>query len=161
MLLALLRLVAGLGGKLALLWPETLRAMRGAPPGAFKLSWEIALFIVIGLLNVIGGGVGRGGGGAMTPTGGAVVVLVAGVLAARGGGGVADFAGVFSAPDFLFTQRLRSGSYTKLLASPSLALIGLFGISAGSFLPPPNHPPKPQPLFFAAFASAARFAELR
>ncbi len=152
MLLALLRLVVGLlGGALALLWFEMLRAMSGAPPGAFKLSWEIAL------LNVIGGA-GREGGGAMIPIGGADVVLVGGVLAARGGGGVAVLAAVFSAPDFLLTQRFRSGSYTKLLASPNLALMGLFGISAASFLPPPNHPPKPQPFFFAAFASAVRFA---
>lgn len=60
-----------------------------------------------------------------------------------GGGGVADGAGVASAPPFLSTQRFRSGSYTKLLASPSLALMGLFacGTSGASFFAPPNHPP--------------------
>lgn len=73
--------------------------MRRAPPGAFKLSWEIALF------SDIGGGVGREGGGPINPIGGADEVLVGGVLAARGGGGVACLLGVFSAPDFLLTQR--------------------------------------------------------
>lgn len=125
--------------------------MRSAPPETFRLSWEMALF------SAIGGGVGREGGGPMNPFGDADEVLVGGVLAARGGGGVATFLCVFSAPGFLLTQRFRSGSYTKLLASPSLALIGLLGSSAVSFLPP-NHPPKPQPLFFAAFSSAARLA---
>lgn len=112
------------------------------------------------MLNVIGGGVGREGGGPMIPIGGADVVLIGGVLAARGGGGVAVLLGVFSAPGFLLIQRFRSGSYTKLLASPNLALIGLLGSSASSFLLPPNHPPKPQPPFFAAFASAARLASI-
>lgn len=126
--------------------------MRGAPPGVFRLSVEIAFF------SIIGGGAARENGGAVIPIGGADAVLIGGVLAARGGGGVAAFAGAFSAPGFLLTQRFRSGSYTKLLASPNLALIGLLGSSVVSFLLPPNHPPKPQPLFFAPFASAARFA---
>jgi hypothetical protein len=78
------------------------------------------------------------------------------------GGGAAAFLGsAFSAPAFLFTQRLRSGSYTKLLASPSFAVItGLFGncSCAASFLPPPNHPPKPQPFFPCCCWLAARLA---
>lgn len=80
-------------------------------------------------------------------------MLVA-ALGAFGGGGVAVFASTFSAPGFLLIHRLRSGSYTKLLDSPSFARIGLLEaaspaplISAG-FLPP-NHPPKPQPFFVA------------
>jgi hypothetical protein len=44
-----------------------------------------------------------------------------------GGGGAAGF--VASAPAFLFTQRLSSLSYTKLLSSPSVALTGPLGPS--------------------------------
>lgn len=72
-----------------------------------------------------------------------------------GGGGVAFLASVFSAPAFLLIHRLSSGSYTKLLCSPSLALIGLFAGSGLSFLPPPppNQLVKPQP-FLAPFSAA-------
>lgn len=78
---------------------------------------------------------------------------------AFGGGGVGFFASVFSAPTFLLIHRLSSGSYTKLLCSPRLALIGLFAASRLSFLPPPRNPPgiqlvMPQP-FLADFSAAA------
>lgn len=168
MLLALLRLVVGLlggalggpPGALAVLWFDTDRIISGAPPppGMFRLSWDAAL------LSSAGEGVRRGGPpGAIKPPGGADVGPPGGGgvpvrEAERGGGGVAVLAGVFSAPGFLLIQRLSSGSYTKLLASPSLAFTGLLAWSSDSFLlPPPNQPPKPQP-FLAAFASAARFA---
>lgn len=68
---------------------------------------------------------------------------------ALGGGGVAVLAGTISAPGFLLTHRFKSGSYTKLLASPSFARIGLpgdwspAGGGVSAFLP--NHPEKPQP----------------
>jgi hypothetical protein len=164
MLLALLMLVLGLlggppGGAPVPLMPETERAIRGG--GALERpSMEGA---------VLRPGVDRGmpaaGGGTLVrpPGGGGVPIGGGGVPAgpARGGGGVAVLGSGFSAPGFLLTHRLRSGSYTKLLASPSLALIGLFGALsarlASPFLPP-NQPPKPQPFFTACWA-AARCAE--
>lgn len=83
--------------------------------------------------------------------------------AARGGGGVAFLISTFSAPGFLLTHRPRSGSYTKLLCSPSLALMG-FPLDEESpmlpspFLEPPNQPPKPHPFLVLAAAAAARLA---
>lgn len=78
---------------------------------------------------------------------------------ALGGGGVGFFASVFSAPAFLLTHRLSSGSYTKLLCSPRFALMGLFEDSPLSFLPPPS--PGIQPVRLQPFLvdfSAACFA---
>jgi hypothetical protein len=76
-----------------------------------------------------------------------------------GGGGVALLAVASCAPPFLLIHFFRSGSYTKLFSSPSLALIGLLGAeerSPDSFLPP-NQPPN-QPPFFAAAESLSRWA---
>jgi hypothetical protein len=56
-------------------------------------------------------------GGPLTLRGGPV---------ALGGGGVAEGDGVFSVPAFLLIHLFKSGSYTKELASPNFALIGLF-----------------------------------
>lgn len=68
-----------------------------------------------------------GGADAVPDAGGGEGVFVWDRGADLGGGGVAVFAWFCSAPAFLLTQRFSSGSYTKLLASPSFALIGLFG----------------------------------
>lgn len=164
MLLALLMLVVGrLGGPLAALWVDADRAMSGGAASPSPVA-DIG-----GAADVETTRMGPGGGaddrptGAPPPEGGVEGIGGGGVeLADRGGpafggGGVAFFASVFSAPAFLLTHRLRSGSYTKLLCSPSFALIGLFVGSALSFLPRPNQPVKPQPPFLAAF-SAASFA---
>lgn len=74
---------------------------------------------------------------------------------ALGGGGVADGPScVPSLPAFLLTHLFNSGSYTKLLSSPNLALIGLFGCVASiaaSFFE--NQPPSPHPFFAGAEAS--------
>lgn len=119
MLLALLREVAGrLGGAivrpsplallmaLMLLMLLTLRPMGGAPPmagpGMCRLSLDICCLSPLTLL--MGGPLE--GGGVPLPIGGGVPLRDA----ARGGGGVALLAGVMSAPAFLFTQRLASGS---------------------------------------------------
>lgn len=151
MLLALLMLVVGrLGGPLLVL--ETDRSIGG---GA-RLSVE-AVLVRSGVPARTLGGMSGGGalllvtsGGGVPGGGGGVPVIDRGPP--RGGGGVAVFAGVFSAPGFLLTHRLSSGSYTKLLASPSLARMGFpgddspgAGASRAAFLLPPNHPPKPQP----------------
>ena len=169
MLLALLRLVGGLvggalgglpapAGSLTPLWFDAERAIMG---GTARLSEDAGLFSPAPGGGAVDGGLDRFGGGAdadadVEAGGGGVEVGPA-----RGGGGVAVLAGVFSAPGFLLIHRLRSGSYTKLLCSPSLALIGLLPLPRfSSFFapPPPNHPPKPQPFLAGFSASAARFA---
>ena len=127
---------------------------------------------VVGAADVTPARIGPGGGAderpiaAPPPEGGVEGLGGGGVeLADRGGppfggGGVGFFASVFSAPAFLLIHRLSSGSYTKLLCSPRLALIGLFAGSAVSFLEAPNppgiQPARLQPFF--AFFSAACFA---
>lgn len=163
MLLALLMLVAGLlGGPLGgpTLWLETDRTMGGGTPRpSGPADW--------GGVTIVAGGPGGGADARPTPPmeGGGGVDGIWGAgdeLEDRGGplggGGVAFLASVFSAPAFLLIHRFSSGSYTKLLCSPSLALIGLFAGSGLSFLPPPplNQLVKPQP-FLVAF-SAACFA---
>lgn len=165
MLLALLMLVVGLlGGALGgppMLVFETERAMGGAMPRLSRLT------------GLVRSGIDReapmGGGTLDRPPmgGGGVEVGIGGVpVEARdmplGGGGVAVLASETSAPDFLLTHRFKSGSYTKLLASPSLARIGLFGdcsptAGVSTFLPP-NQPPKPHP-FFPPCCAAARLAK--
>lgn len=132
MLLALLRLVAGLppGGMLgdrpggppapeaslmalAMLWLETDRFIIG---GANRLSCDGG--IAMPGPPMAGGGAADGGldklgGGALWDAamgGGGVPVPARVAELERGGGGVAVLAGVFSAPGFLLTQRLRSGS---------------------------------------------------
>lgn len=81
---------------------------------------------------------------------------------ARGGGGVLDCPSwVLSLPAFLLTHLFNSGSYTKLLSSPSLALIGLFGWAPSavvSFFE--NQPPSPHP-FFAGAEEAAFWAVIK
>jgi hypothetical protein len=71
---------------------------------------------------------------------------------ALGGGGVADGPSwAPSFPAFLLTHLFNSGSYTKLLSSPNLALIGLFGCVpsiAASFFE--NQPLSPHPFFAGA-----------
>jgi len=64
----------------------------------------------------------RAGGGATAGILGAVCLGDAVWARVGGGGGPAGF--VASALAFLFTQRLSSLSYTKLLSSPSVALTG-------------------------------------
>ncbi len=79
---------------------------------------------------------------------------------ALGGGGVADGPCALSFPAFLFTHLFKSGSYTKLLSSPNLALIGLLGCApsiAASFFE--NQPPSPHPFF--AGAEEASFLAMR
>lgn len=165
MLLALLMLVVGrLGGALALLVLETDRAIAGgARP---RLSVDACLDSSGVPARTLGGM--RGGGALLLVTkgGGGVPVGGGGVPEtergpALGGGGVAVLAGVFSAPGFLLTHRFSSGSYTKLLASPSFARMGLPGeespdevCSRGAFLLPPNQPPKPQPFLDDCWAAA-------
>lgn len=171
MLLALLMLVVGrLGGPLGgpVLWFETERVMGGGTPRPSAPEG------MVGTADVVPARTGPGGGGAderpmptppLPPEGGVEGMPGGGVeLADRGGppfggGGVGFFASVFSAPAFLLIHRLSSGSYTKLLCSPRLALIGLLG-SGASFLPPRNPPGiqlvRPQP--FLADFSAACFA---
>lgn len=171
MLLALLILVVGrLGGALpppAALAPEADRDMGGANWGSLRLSMDGSLVssgVALGGGTDLGGGIlppetdlDANGGGGVPDAGGGVPVIDRGP--ALGGGGVAVLASTFSAPGFLLTQRLRSGSYTKLLCSPRFALTALgpsapgFGDSARF----PNQPPKPQP-FLPACCSAARFA---
>lgn len=156
-------LVVGLlDGLLSVLALDMDRNMGGAPP---RLSCDGALLRTAGGANEPkedeGGRLDRpcGGGGVC----GGVPLADRGLPSALGGGGVAAFASTCSAPGFLLTHRLSSGSYTKLLASPSLALMGLPGDDASpglpiSFLPPPlNQPDKPQP-FLACCAAAARLA---
>lgn len=119
MLLALLMLVVGLlGGALggppaALLFEtfETERIMVGAP----RLSIEALLESSGVPARILGGIMGGGalwlvvsGGGGVPMGGGGVPETERGP--ALGGGGVAVFAGVFSAPGFLLTHRLSSGS---------------------------------------------------
>jgi hypothetical protein len=64
----------------------------------------------------------------------------------------------------LLIHRLSSGSYTKLLASPSLALTGLpgdkvsLGLPGSFLLPPLNQPEKPHPFLACCAAAAARLA---
>lgn len=166
MLLALLMLVVGLlEGLLSVLAPDMDRSIGGA----LRLSCDGALLRTAGGAKVPkpddGGTLDRpcAGGGVNCLSGG-VPLTDRGLLLALGGGGVADFASTCSAPGFLLIHRLSSGSYTKLLASPSLALIGLPGdedeASPGlppSFLLPPNQLEKPHP-FLACAASAARRA---
>lgn len=111
MLLAVLMPVVGLlGGLLGgpdVLLPDTERIMRGAGP---RLSFEGG-FTNTGRLN--GGGPDEGGGTLKRPDGGGMKDDGGGVdVPARdfGGGGVADLRSTFSAPAFLLTHRLRSGS---------------------------------------------------
>jgi hypothetical protein len=175
MLLALLRLVAGrLGGlkgaSLPLLCVLACLIIIGGPPlppGGAKLSalWlETKLLLLRDTGGPIGGAAIDPMGGALPggpPGGGGVPLPLR--EAARGGGGVADLAGVSSAPAFLLTHRLSSGSKTKLLASPRLARTA-FGASPGigfSFagLLPLNQPAENQP-FFCALAASARLAAL-
>lgn len=164
MLLALLMLVVGLlVGLLSVLVLDMERSMGGGPPP--MLSCDGALLRIAGGAKLpkedeggtldrpcAGGGVNcRSGGVPLTDRGPAL-----------GGGGVAALASTCSAPGFLLTQRLSSGSYTKLLASPSLALMGLPGDPSSpglppSFLEPPNQLEKPHP-FLACCAAAARLA---
>ena len=159
-LLALLILVVGrLGGPLG---------------GPVALPLDMDLLIEV----AIGGGTAREGGpsncpdvvlvamaetdrcgGALPPMGlGADVDPMAGEPLtlrggpALGGGGVADGPSCApSLPAFLLTHLPKSGSYTKLLSSPNLALIGLFGcapsIAASLF---ENQPPSPHPFFAGA-----------
>lgn len=157
MLLALLMLVAGLlGGPLggpAALVLEAERAIGTADTpklsceGGFESSGvalrDPARASMGGgalLLLIKGGGIPADGGGVLVTDRGAF-----------GGGGVAVLASTFSAPGFLLIHRFSSGSYTKLLASPSFARIGLLGDSDGDgdsgFLEPPNQPEKPHPFF--------------
>jgi len=79
---------------------------------------------------------------------------------AFGGGGVTeDPSCAPSLPAFLLTHLFNSGSYTKLLSSPSFALIGLFGCIpsfAASFFE--NQPPSPHP-FFAGAGEASFLAK--
>ena len=170
MLLALLRLVAGrLGGPLG--------GPLGSPPPPM-LMLDALLIIGGGAPNSPGEGLElfcRGGappGGALarppSPSGGGAPSAALdenerGGIDFGGGGVPGPAPGVwpagFDAPlSFLLIHLLRSGSYTKLLASPRLArtALGCWG-SMESFLAPPNQPPKPQPPFFACF-SAARLA---
>lgn len=168
MLLALLILVVGrLGGPVG--GPAVLLELDGAVRGGARprLSFEGALFSSGVPARKLGGGIKDGGGALLLSGGGGVPIDAGGGGVpltdrgpARGGGGVAVLGAVFSAPGFLLTQRLRSGSYTKLLASPSLALMGLLVARSGggdsAFLPP-NHPEKPQ-LFLVEAWAAARFA---
>lgn len=162
MLLALLILVAGrlggaLGGPPTLLF-DTERIMLGGrgPGGTPRLSLDAACASA-GPGGPPGGALARPMGGVIVRGGGGVPVLD--LEAPFGGGGVAVFACVASAPPFLFTQRFRSGSYTKLLDSPRLALTGLlpcWGSGLGSFLPP-NQLPNPHP-FLDCCCAATRLA---
>lgn len=160
------RLGGAVGGPAAL-FAELERAVRGGAARP-RLSFEGALFSSGVPARKPDGGMKDGGGALLLNGGGGVLVDIGGGVPltdlgpARGGGGVAVLGAVFSAPGFLLTHRFRSGSYTKLLASPNLALMGLFGadMSGGGdsvFLPPPNHPEKPQ-LFLGVACTAARFA---
>lgn len=162
MLLALLMLVVGrLGGPLAALWFETERAIGG---GAASPS---APAVTVGTADAVPARMGPGGGaddrpiappdGGVEGMGGGGVELADRGGPALGGGGVGFFASAFSAPAFLLIHRLSSGSYTKLLCSPSFALIGLFAGSRLSFLPPPPNQPVRLQDFLADF-SAACFA---
>lgn len=82
--------------------------------GAWRLSIEAAGFnssiVPEGGMDFGGGPpeTDRPGGGGVPEGGGGVPVIDLGP--ALGGGGVAVLAGVFSAPGFLLTQRLSSGS---------------------------------------------------
>lgn len=157
MLLALLMLVAGLlGGALGGPPMLVLEADRIIGGGAIRDSVE-GLLDSSGVADRILGGIRGGGALLLVVNGGGGVPMGGGGVPdtdrgpALGGGGVAVLGAVFSAPGFLLIHRFRSGSYTKLLASPSLARIGLPGDddSAGegdsAFFPPPHHPEKPQP----------------
>lgn len=170
MLLAWLMLVVGLeggaeggapGGPATLLVLETVRIRGGSadPGGGAKdpdSLGELPPSDGAGDECVRIGGAeldGPGGGGVPEPAGRGVP---------RGGGGVATLGALSSAPGALLTQRLWSGSYTKLDFSPSLARIGLLGeLSRDSFLaPPPNHDPRPHPFLpLPAFSASARLAE--
>lgn len=170
MLLALLMLVVGrLGGPLggvgaaaALLTLEAERAMGGAPPPGGIPGGALAGGMVEA--DTERGGPPGGPPGGAAPGGG--VPLTERGAPPLGGGGVGLAASTCSAPGFLLIQRFSSGSYTKLLASPSLARTGLFrsevlpldGMSP--FLPPPNQFEKPQP-FLVCCCSAARLAAER
>jgi hypothetical protein len=116
MLLALLMLVAGLlGGALGGLPTLLLEAVRAIDVDSPKLSVDGGL-PKAGMGIGIDGGPPDGGGALARPAmGGGVADGGGGVPleetgAPFGGGGVAFFASVFSAPGFLLTQRLRSGS---------------------------------------------------
>ncbi len=163
MLLALLMLVVGrLGGPLggvgiaALLTLDAERAIGGAaPPGPLLCGMALAG----GMMEVDTDRGGPPGGAA--PGGGVPLTERAAPL--LGGGGDGLDASTCSAPAFLLIQRFNSGSYTKLLASPSLARTGLFKsgvlplVGMSPFLLPPNQFVKPHP-FFPCCCSAARFA---
>lgn len=123
MLLALLMLVVGLlGGALPgapMLPLDTERAiMSGGGADRPMLSMEGALLSSgVAARKCIGMAAGGGGTLLLRVMGGGGVAVGGGGVAAEtervillGGGGVAVFAGVFSAPDFLLTHRLRSGS---------------------------------------------------
>jgi hypothetical protein len=120
MLLALLMLVVGrlggaLGGPLGgpvVLSLDTDRDMDGAR-GTPRLSCEGAFARPnrgsgVGIERGGGAELAIGGGGVLGAPGGGVPLTERG--AALGGGGVAVFASTTSAPGFLLTQRLRSGS---------------------------------------------------
>ena len=136
MLLALLRLVAGLGGRDIVLVLLADIIINGSAP---ILSLEVGFFRMgSSPLSMDAVGVKLLGGGMAAPPfarGGGVPGTERGALPLGGGGGVAGFASVFSAPGFLFTHRFRSGSKTNWLASPSLALTAT---GPSSFLLPPN-----------------------
>lgn len=109
-------------------------------------------------------GVGGGGGAPLpapspSPIGPPLALEIGGVE--RGGGGVAEGAGdAAAAPAALLTHLPRSGSKTNWLASPRLALTGLFGAAApgapASFLLPPNQPPNQPDLRFCVAGRAAK-----
>src|SRR5690606_5488910 len=110
MLLALLMLVAGLlGGPLGgppTLWFETDRIMGGGTPSPAGSGGAPVLGGPLGAVAVRGGPLEGGVPGAI-PGGGVELADRGGPL---GGGGVAFLASGVSAPAFLLTQRLSSGS---------------------------------------------------
>jgi hypothetical protein len=108
MLLALLIPVPGLlGGPVPMLPLDTLRliALEAAGPGGAEAGGAGASKEAEGTR----GGVFRRGAD-VGPASGPGPLTVRGGAADRGGGGVAVGVGVFSAPAFLLTQRLRLGS---------------------------------------------------
>jgi hypothetical protein len=138
-----------------------LRPIDGAAPSAGVGVGGVS--VGPGMLAVLAG-VGGGGGAPLpppspSPIGPPLAFEMGGVE--RGGGGVAEGAGdAAAAPAALLTHLPRSGSKTNWLASPRLALTGLFGAAApgapASFLLPPNQPPNQPDLRFCATGRAAK-----